>query len=100
MKELGGTGSQNVKVNGKELIFSMPGSLLEDHPGNIVAVDNEILNIKGTFRCFGRFPKSVKDGVFGPGRFLVNEKVNKAFGGYAAIITYEYNENYDPGPST
>jgi len=98
--DAGGTGSQNVKINGKELIFSMPGSLLEDHPGNIVAVDNEILNIKGTFRCFGRFPESVQDGVFGPGRFLVNEKGNKAFGGYAAIIEYQYLENYDPGPST
>jgi len=97
-----GTGSQNVKVNGKELIFSMPGSLLEDHPGNIVAVDNEILNVKGAFRCFGRFPESVrKDSVFGPGRFIdYGDKLNKVFGGYAAIITYEYNENYDPGPST
>jgi len=97
----GGTGSQNVKINGKELIFSMPGSLLEDHPGNIVAVDNEILNVKGTFRCFGRFHDSVrKDGVFGPGRFLENERANTVFGGYAAVIEYQYLENYDPGPST
>ena len=96
-----GTGSQNVKVNGKELIFSMPGSLLEDHPGNIVAVDNEILNIKGTFRCFGRFPESVrKDGVFGPGRFLTDKSLNKEFGGFAAVIQYVYLDNYDPEPQT
>jgi hypothetical protein len=96
----GGTGSQNVKVNGKELIFSMPGSLLEDHPGNIVAVDNEVLNIKGIFRCYGRFPKSVKDGVFGPGIFKEDKTLNKVFGGFAAVIEYVYLDNYDPGPST
>lgn len=96
----GGTGSQNVKVNGKELIFSMPGSLLEDHPGNIVSVDNEILNLKGTFRCWGRFPKSIKDGVFGPGRFLTDKSLNKAFGGFAAVIQYLYLDNYDPEPQT
>jgi hypothetical protein len=95
------TGSQNVKVDGKELIFSMPGSLLEDHPGNIVSVDNEILNVKGTFRCWGPFPASVrKDSVFGPGRFLEDKSLNKAFGGFAALIEYEYLDNYDPEPQT
>ena len=79
----------------------MPGSLLEDHPGNIVAVDHEILDVKGTFRCWGRFSKSVrKDGVFGPGRFFTDKSLNKEFGGFAAVIQYVYLDNYDPEPQT
>lgn len=74
---------------------------MEDHPGNIVSVDNEILNVKGVFRCYGRFPASVrKDSVFGNGRFLEDKSLNKAFGGFAALIEYEYLDNYDPEPQT
>ena len=93
------TGSQNIKLNGKELIFSSPASLA-DHPGNIVSVDNEILNVKGTFRCYGSHPKSVLiGGVFGPGRFLSDKSLNKEFGGFAAVIQYVYLDNYDPEPA-
>jgi hypothetical protein len=93
------TGSQNIKLNGKELIFSSPVSLA-DHPGNIVSVDNEILNVKGTFRCYGSHPKSVLiGGVFGPGRFKSDKTLNKVFGGFAAVIEYVYLDNYDPEPA-
>ena len=93
------TGSQNIKLNGKELIFSSPASLA-DHPGNIVSVDNEILNVKGTFRCYGPHPKSVLiGGVFGPGRFKSDKTLNKVFGGFAAVIEYVYLDNYDPEPA-
>jgi hypothetical protein len=93
------TGSQNIKLNGKELIFSSPVSLA-DHPGNIVSVDNEILNVKGIFRCYGSHPKSVLiGGVFGPGRFKSDKTLNKVFGGFAAVIEYVYLDNYDPEPA-
>jgi hypothetical protein len=47
---------------------------LADHPGNIVSVDNEILNVKGTFDVMASHPKSVLiGGVFGPGRFKMTK---------------------------
>ena len=94
------TASQNIKLNGKELIFSSPKALA-NHPGNLVSVDNEIMDVKGTFRCYGTHPKSVRfDSQYGPGRFLTDYSLNKVFGGFAAVIEYVYLDNYDPEPQT
>ena len=95
------TGSQNIKLNGKELIFSSPKALA-NHPGNLVSVDNEILDVKSTFRCYGNHPKSVRavNRGFGPGRFPTDYSLNKVFGGYAMVIEYVYLDNYDPEPQT
>jgi hypothetical protein len=99
----GGTGTQNIELqdNGKDLIFSSPKALA-DHPGNLVSVDNEILDVKGTFRCYGTHPLTVRAGKsgYGPGRFLTDSVMNKEFGGFAAVIQYVYLDNYDPEPQT
>lgn len=87
-----------IKTDGKELTFATPSTLV-DHPGKIESVTNEILNVPGTFRCRGRhYFTWAKDSEFQ--KFREDQQANKTFGGYAAFITYEYNENYDPGPST
>lgn len=98
------TGSQNIKINGKELLFSSPRPLL-DHPGNIVSITNEILNQKGTYRVYGlhtpEWSHPVAAGsLFGPDTFRSDATSNKVFGGYAAVISYTYYDNYDPEPKS
>jgi hypothetical protein len=91
-------GNLFVKTDGKELTFMTP-KLLADHSGKIESVTNEVLNVPGTFRCYGsHFSSWQKDTTFN--KFREDKSLNKVFGGFAAIIAYEYNENYDPGPST
>ena len=98
------TGSQNIKINGKELLFSSPRPLL-DHPGNIVSITNEILKFqKGTYRVYGRHHPSWRNdaaagSIFGPGTFRSDATSNEVFGGYAAVIQYEYLDSYDPEPA-
>jgi hypothetical protein len=87
-----------IKTDGKELTFMTP-SPLADHSGKIESVTNEILNVPGTFRCRGRHYFTWQKGkTFN--KFRQDKSLNKVFGGFAAIITYEYSDNYDPGPST
>ena len=91
-------GNLFVKSDGKELTFMTP-KLLADHSGEIESVTNESLNVPGTFRCYGRhFSTWQKDTTFN--KFRQDKDLNKIFGGFAAIISYEYKENYDPEPST
>jgi hypothetical protein len=92
------TGSQNIKIDGKELTFSSPLTLF-DHPGNIVSVTNERLKVEGFFRVFGRHPASFrKNGEYD--QFYADDDMNRIFKGYAAVIEYEYLDNYDPEPQT
>ena len=92
------TGSQNIKIDGKELTFSSPKALV-DHPGNIVSVKNEVLDIDGVFAAIGTHTNSfTKGGEFNT--YREDEALNKVFGGYAMAIQYEYLDNYDPEPQT
>jgi hypothetical protein len=92
------TGSQNIKIDGKELTFSSPKALV-DHPGNIVSVKNEVLDIDGVFAAIGTHTTSfTKGGKFNT--YREDEALNKVFGGYAMVIQYEYLDNYDPEPQT
>ena len=92
------TGSQNIKIDGKELTFSSPKALV-DHPGNIVSVKNEVLDIDGVFAAIGTHTTSfTKGGEFNT--YREDEALNKVFGGYAMVIQYEYLDNYDPEPQT
>ena len=92
------TGSQNIKIDGKELTFSSPKALV-DHPGNIVSVKNEVLDVDGVFAAIGTHTTSfTKGGEFNT--YREDEALNKVFGGYAMVIQYEYLDNYDPEPQT
>lgn len=93
-------GHTQIKINGKELLFSSPKPLV-DHPGNIVSIKNDYLDMDGVYRTYGDHTdawSSQSERHFQD--FQEDEASNSVFGGYAMVIEYEYLENYDPEPET